>query len=87
MRSGPMTVIKSEYSGLMVSRKALRVVDSVRGVYVVNGMQINFVPVNIIYSAEDFYICEKQTDNDGVLKLYDSVVVKGKNLYDGKIIG
>ena len=87
MRSGPMTVIKSEYSGLMISKKALRVVDSVRGVYVVNGMQINFVPVNIIYSAEDFYICEKQTDSDGVLKLYDSVVVKGKNLYDGKIIG
>jgi len=87
MRSGPMTVIKSEYSGLMISKKALRVVDSVRGVYVVNGMQINFVPVNIIYSADDFYICEKQTDNDGVLKLYDSVVVKGKNLYDGKIIG
>ena len=87
MRSGPMTVIKSEYSGLMISKKALRVVDAVRGVYVVNGMQINFVPVNIIYSAEDFYICEKQTDSDGVLKLYDSVVVKGKNLYDGKIIG
>lgn len=87
MRSGPMTVIKHEYSGLRIPQKALRVVDSVRGVYVVNGMQVNFVPVNIVYSAEDFYICEKQTDNDGVLKLYDSVVVKGKNLYDGKIIG
>lgn len=87
MRTGPMTVIKKEYSGLMVSRKALRVVDSVRGVYVVNGMQINFVPVNIVYSAEDYYICEKQSDSNNVLKLYDSVVVKGKNLYDGKIIG
>ena len=86
MRSGPMTVIKAEYSGLKVSRKALRVVDSVKGVYVVNGMQINFVPVNIIYTADDYYICEKQTDSDGVLRLYDSVVVKGKNLYDGKII-
>ena len=86
MRSGPMTVIKAEYSGLKVSRKALRVVDSVRGVYVVNGMQISFVPVNIVYSTDEYIICEKQTDNDNVLKLYDSVVVKGKNLYDGKII-
>ncbi len=86
MRSGPMTVIKTEYSGLKISRKALRVVDSVRGVYVVNGMQINFVPVNILYSTESYIICEKQTDNENVLKLYDSVVVKGKNLYDGKII-
>lgn len=87
MRSGPMTVVKTEYSGLRIPRKALRVVDSVRGVYVVNGMQISFVPINIIYSTESYIVCEKQTDNDNVLKLYDSVVVKGKQLYDGKIIG
>lgn len=87
MRSGPMTVIKKEYSGLRIPKKALRVVDSVRGVYVVNGIQVNFVPVNILYSADSFIICEKQNENDNVLKLYDSVVVKGKNLYDGKIIG
>lgn len=86
MRTGPMTVVKAEYSGLKVPRKALRVVDSVRGVYVVNGMQINFVPVNIIHSTDSYIICEKQTDNSNVLKLYDSVVVKGKRLYDGKII-
>ena len=87
MRSGPMTVVKAEYSGLKIPRKALRVVDSVRGVYVVNGMQISFVPVNIIYSTENYIICEKQADDHSVLRLYDSVVVKGRNLYDGKIIG
>ena len=86
MRTGPMTVVKAEYSGLKVPRKALRVVDSLRGVYVVNGMQINFVPVDIVYSTDSYIICEKRNDNDNVLKLYDSVVVKGKNLYDGKII-
>lgn len=87
MRSGPMTVVGAEYSGLKVSKKALRVVDSVRGVYVLNGMQINFVPVNILYSNDVYMICEKQSDNDNVLKLYDQVVVKGKKLYDGKIVG
>ena len=86
MRSGPMTVVKSEFSGLRVPRKALRVVDSVRGVYVLSGMQIKFVPVNIIYSNDSFIICEKVNENGNVLKLYDRVVVKGKNLYDGKIV-
>ena len=33
-----------------------------------------------------FIICEKQSENGEFLKLYDRVVVKGKNLYDGKII-
>ncbi len=87
MRSGPMTVVKAQFSGLRVPRKALRVVDSVRGVYVLSGMQIKFVPVNIIYSNDSFIICEKVNENGNVLKLYDRVVVKGKNLYDGKIVG
>lgn len=86
MRSGPMTVVKAEYSGLKVDRKALRVVDSKKGVYVQSGMQIHFVPVEILYSNDSYIICKKQNENENVLKLYDSVVVKGKNLYDGKII-
>lgn len=86
MRSGPMTVVKAEYTGLKVDRKALRVVDSQKGVYVLSGMQINFVPVDILYSNESYIICDKKNENNNVLKLYDSVVVKGKNLYDGKII-
>ncbi len=86
MRSGPMTVIKSQYSGLKIPRKALRVVDSVRGVYVKNGMQLEFIPINIVFKTENFIICEKLPENEDGLKLYDEVVVKGKNLYDGKII-
>ena len=86
MRKGTMTVIKQEYSGLRVPKKALRVVDSQKGVYVVNGMQIKFIPVEITYTADTFILCKK-SDENGALKLYDQVVVKGKNLYDGKIIG
>ncbi|MGI6279536.1 MAG: HlyD family efflux transporter periplasmic adaptor subunit [Acutalibacteraceae bacterium] len=87
MRSGVMTVVNKEYSGFKVPQKALRVVNSVRGVYVLNGMQIKFVPVNILYSTEDFMICEKSNENGNYLKLYDRVVIKGKNLYDGKVVG
>ena len=86
MRSGPMSVVKAEYSGLKVPRKALRVVDGVKGVYVLSGMQIEFVPIEIVYSTESYIICEKQSENGDVLMLYDEVVVKGKNLYDGKIV-
>ncbi len=88
VRSGNMTVVNKEYSGLRIPRKALRVVDSQKGVYVQNGMQINFVPVEVVYRNENYIICEKQNENNNnYLKLYDSVVVKGKNLYDGKIVG
>ena len=86
MRSGPMTVVSREYSGLKVSKKALRVVDGVKGVYIVKGMQAKFVPVDILYSTDNMMICKK-SDEDGMLRLYDQVIVKGRSLYDGKIIG
>ena len=86
MRTGPMTVVKKEYSGLKVPKSALRVVDSKRGVYVLTGMQIKFVEVNVLFTYGDYMICEKQTSDSTVLRLYDEVIVKGKNLYDGKII-
>lgn len=87
MRSGNMEIISSEYSGLKVSKSALRVVDSQTGVYVLSGMQLKFVPVNVLYSNDSYIICEQQKSTDTVLRLYDEVVVKGKNLYDGKIVG
>ena len=87
MRSGPMTVVKKEYSGLKVPKNALRVVDSNRGVYVLTGMQIKFVEVNVLFSNDSYIICEKQTEDENVLRLYDEVVTRGKNLYDGKIVG
>ncbi len=87
IRSGNMTVVNKEYSGLRIPKKALRVVDSQKGVYVQNGMQINFVPVEVVYRNDNYIICEKQNSNNDYLKLYDKVVVKGKNLYDGKIVG
>ena len=86
MRSGPMTVVSKSYSGLKVPKKSLRVVDSKKGVYVVSGMQAKFVEIEIVYSNDNYMIC-KRNDADGSLKLYDRVVVKGRNLYDGKIVG
>ncbi len=100
VRSAPMRVVRNEYSGLKVSSKALRVINetqtdqngvtttkSVTGVYVLSGMTAHFVPVNIIYSPQNggYVLCDYNTE-DGNLKLYDEIIVKGKNIYDGKII-
>ena len=86
MRTGPMTVVKKEYSGLKVPTSARRVVDSKLVVYVLTGMQVKFVEVKVLFTDGDYMICEKQTSDGNVLRLYDEVIVKGKNLYDGKII-
>ena len=86
LRTCSMTAVKREFSGLRVPSSALRFSDSVKGVYVVSGMQAKFVPINILYSNETFMICEQQSTEGVSLRLYDEVIVKGKNLYDGKVI-
>ncbi len=100
MRTGAMTIVKKNYSGLKVSNKALRMKEievtdengvtktvSQTGVYVLNGMSAAFVPVEIVYSPKDndFVICA-EIAKEGALKIYDEIIVKGKNIYDGKII-
>ncbi len=86
MRKGAMTVIKKTYSGLKIPTKALRVQDGKTGVFVRSGQAVKFVTVNVVYRTNEYIICEQQTSNESVLRLYDEVIVKGKRLYDGKII-
>lgn len=86
IRKSSMTIVNNTYSGLRIPAKALRVQDNKTGVFVRSGITIKFVTVNVIYSADEYVICEQQVSNDTVLRLYDDVVVKGKGLYDGKVV-
>lgn len=75
-----------EYTGLRVASSAVRVVDGVRGVYVLNGIAAKFKPINILYSNASFTICQNDTSASNALRLYDEVIVEGKDLYDGKVV-
>ncbi len=87
MRTIPITVVMGEYEGLRVSNKAVRIVDGKTGVYVISGMQAKFVAIDIVHSASGYTLCKINEGNNGSsLRLYDEVIEKGKNLYDGKII-
>lgn len=87
MRMGTFTIVSNVYTGLRIPQKALRVLDGTTGVYVLSGITLKFVPVNVIYRFGDDIICEQVQSNDNVLRLYDEVVVKGKKLYEGKVVG
>ena len=86
VRSCPITIVTEEYKGLKISNRALRNVDGQVGVYIVRGLQLKYVTAKVLHQTSSFAICEIQNENSGVLRLYDEVVEKGKNLYDGKLI-
>ncbi len=75
-----------EYSGLRVASSAVRVVDGVRGVYVLSGITAKFKPINAVYSNSNFTICQTDATASNGLKLYDEVIVAGRDLYDGKVV-
>ena len=62
-------------------------VDDNLGVYVVQAGVIKFKKINVLYTSDSFTVCEIEKNGDAnVLRLYDEVIDKGKNLYDGKTI-
>lgn len=87
VRSQPVTAILTESKGLRISNKAIRIVDGVKGVYILSGSTAKFKTIEILYSEDDYSICRMDDIVSGSLSLYDEVIVKGKNLYDGKIVG
>lgn len=65
--------------------------SKVQGVFVKYGSELIFKQVQILYSADDYVICNESPEdgtmfNGTTVSLYDEVVVEGENLYDGKLI-
>ncbi len=64
--------------------------QTVQGVYVMYGRQLEFKQVYIVYSDEEYVICSDDPGSNiltaSTLELYDEVVVEGDDLYDGKLI-
>lgn len=86
--------------GLAVPKKALRVVDGENGVYILVGDVIHYRHVDIIEEIDNYYIVSygknadafaSENDENQVkskrLSLYDNIIVSGKDLFDGKIVG
>ena len=58
-----------------------------KGVYVKYGQEMQFKLVDIIYENEEYFVSEnKETEPDRskYVRVYDDVIVKGSDLYDGK---
>ena len=92
-------IVLGGIEGLSVPKKALRVINGVEGVYILVGDVIRFRRVERIAEKEEYYVVRYIKDNDVFddgdenavyvkpLELYDNIVVSGKDLFDGKIVG
>lgn len=78
------------YSGLSVPCSAVRYVDGAVGVYIVDGNKARFREIDIVAESGGRYIVVRHASDseeyNSHLKLYDSVITSGKNVYDGRYV-
>lgn len=94
MRTEDIELVFKEYTGYKIKSSAIRREKDEKGkevdvVYILRGDIMNARVIDIIYDAGDYVIVSeesKATSGYRPIKRYDEVIVKGRNLSDGKSI-
>ena len=75
------------YTGLRVDREALHVFEGQNMVYVKSGNMAYLRPVTVIFANDSYALLSDDYEKDvNEVKRYDTVIVRGDDLYDKKIL-
>lgn len=86
-RTAQIKIMFDEYSGIRIPSAAVHFDDEEKmGVFIKLGVTVYFVYIDMIRTEGDYVLVRDTTDKEGYLSLYDSVIVEGTDLYDGKIV-
>ncbi len=94
MRIVDAELVLNEYKGYKIDSSSVRRVKDDEGnsidiVYIIRGNIMNARRIEIIYDAGDYLVVKENSEalsGYRPIKLYDEVIVKGRNLADGKSI-
>lgn len=85
-RDQPADIILRSYTGLKVPKEALRQNEEGEwGAYCLEGAQVVFKKVTILFQTDSFYVAE-ETGKNGELTRYDKMVVKAKDIENRKVV-
>lgn len=83
-------ILKKEYSCFKIPISAMRVIDGIRGVYVLDGSTVYFRAVSVLTQNDDAYLAEISPEEESGeykwLKLNDNIIIEGTGLYHGRIL-
>ena len=85
-RDGSIDLVLRRYHGLRIETRAVRFdSEGNAGVYIDAGRLIRFREVEILYGGDGFVLIYRSHDASGV-QAGDHIIVRGRNLYDGRMI-
>ena len=79
-------ILFKQYNGIKIPKSAIHFIDGQMGVYVNFSNVVYFKKITPVFEDDNYIIVPKTTDENNEVKLYDSIIVKGRNLYDGKYL-
>lgn len=80
-------VVADTFEGLRVPKEALRQSEGDWGVYTLSGAVARFKPIEWICETENAYIVEPAESQNKGLYYYDKIIVSGKDIAEGKVVG
>lgn len=90
LRRQSVEIVITSYNGYKVPVSAVRLVDGVQGVYVLDSSTVLFKRIVPLFEKDGYFVCEerdtKDETQDDRLSLHDFIITKGKNLSDGKMV-
>ena len=77
-------VIMRTHEGMKIPSKSIRAKDGEKGVYILSGNKIKFRGAKVHYMDDEWAIVSTEEKNS--IKLYDSVIVSGSKIYEGRVV-
>ena len=90
-RCQTVRIAETTAAGYRVPTSAVRVVEGETGVYILKENVVRFKKVDILLEKDGYYLVAEndpqKEDSGDYLSAFDSIIVSGRDLYDGKVIG
>lgn len=84
-RCEDIQIICKTYTGIKVPVDAVHISQDKKGVYALISNQVAFREAEVIYTTDDFVLLSYDADNKNGIRLYDQIIIQGKDLEDGKV--
>lgn len=75
----------NSYTGIKMPAEAVHVNNGEKGVYALVASVVEWRSADILYTGDNYVVLSYTPDKSGGIKLYDQIIIQGKELHDGKV--
>ncbi len=85
MRLANIEIRVNSYTGIRMPSAAVHVNNGERGVYALVASVVEWRSADVLYTDGDYVVLSYDPESDNGIKLYDQVIIQGKELHDGEV--